>query len=64
MKETNEASISPARVAIVIPANGVNPIEVSKDFPFIVAQIDAPAPKWQVIIFKSSNGLSNNLAAS
>ena len=47
---TNEASISPERVPIVTPANGVNPIEVSTDLPPSTAVIEAPLPKWQVMI--------------
>ena len=41
----NDASISPERVPIVTPANGVNPIDVSIDFPPSTAVIDAPLPK-------------------
>ena len=60
---TNEASISPERVPIVTPANGVNPIEVSTDLPPSTAVIEAPLPKWQVMIFNSSIGLPNISAA-
>ena len=38
-------SISPHLVAIGIPASGVNPIDVSIDSPFFIAQIDAPCPR-------------------
>ena len=42
---TNEASMSPERVPIVTPANGVNPIDVSTDLPPSTAVIEAPLPK-------------------
>ena len=43
----------PALVPIIIPANGVNPIEVSIDFPPLTAAKEQPFPKWHVTIFKS-----------
>ena len=55
--------MSPERVPIVTPANGVKPIEVSTDFPPSTAVIDAPFPRWQVMIFNSSIGLPNISAA-
>ena len=39
------ASTSPARVPITSPSNGVKPIEVSIDLPFLTAQILPPFPK-------------------
>ena len=42
---TTDASISPERVAIMTPARGVRPIEVSIDLPSFTAQSEAPAPK-------------------
>ena len=41
----NDASISPVRVPIVIPAKGVKPIEVSIDLPYSTAVIEPPLPK-------------------
>ena len=38
-------SISPERVPIATPANGVRPILVSIDLPFSTAHILAPFPK-------------------
>ena len=55
--ETSETSTSPERVAISTPESGVKPIEISYDFPFLIAQIDEPAPKWHEIIVNSSSGL-------
>lgn len=34
------------------PDNGVKPIEVSKDKPFLTAQIDAPEPRWRRMRFR------------
>ena len=56
-------SISPERVPIVTPANGVKPIDVSIDFPPSIAAIDAPLPIWQEIIRNSSIGFSKISAA-
>ena len=55
--------MSPERVPIVTPANGVKPIDVSTDCPPSTAVIDAPFPRWQVMIFNSSIGLPNISAA-
>ena len=57
-------SISPVRVPIITPPSGVNPIEVSTDFPPLTAVIEAPLPIWQVINFKSSRGRPKSFAAS
>ena len=53
-KVTIAGSISPLRVPIIKPSNGVKPIEVSILFPFSTAVTEAPLPKWQTMIFKSS----------
>ncbi len=37
--------MSPERVPIINPANGVNPIEVLIDSPFFIAQMEAPYSK-------------------
>ena len=47
-------SISPHLVPIITPCNGVSPIDVSIHFPSLTADIDAPFPKWQTIIFECS----------
>src|SRR5659263_675323 len=49
MYETAPMSISPERVPIINPSSGVNPIDVSTDSPYLIAQTDAPLPRWQVI---------------
>ena len=56
-KATKEASISPVRVPMVKPANGVKPIEVSTEIPPSTAVIEAPLPKWQVMILRSLTSL-------
>ena len=48
-----DGSTSPHLVPIGTPANGVNPIVVSIDFPSLIAHNDAPCPRWQFITFKS-----------
>ena len=57
-----EGSISPERVPIIIPARGVNPIEVSTGFPWAIAEIEAPLPRCKVIRFKAANGRCNSSA--
>ena len=37
-------SISPVLVPIITPASGVNPIDVSTDFPPLTAVIEPPLP--------------------
>ena len=56
-------SISPHLVPIIKPSSGVRPIEVSTTFPPSTAAIEAPFPKWQVIIFKSAMSFPNISAA-
>ena len=51
-------SMSPERVPIITPARGVSPILVSTDLPFSTAQMLAPFPRWQTIVFNLSYGLS------
>ena len=46
-------SISPVLVPITNPDSGVNPIDVSNDLPFLIAQIEAPFPMWHEIVFNS-----------
>ena len=47
-------SRSPVRVPMITPALGVKPMEVSTDLPLLMAVMDEPLPKWQVMIFFSS----------
>jgi hypothetical protein len=61
MYKGTAGSISPQRVPIITPANGVNPIEVSITLPFLTADIEAPLPRWQTIILESF--LPNNSLA-
>ena len=56
-------SMSPHLVPIIKPSSGVRPIEVSTTFPPSTAAIEAPFPKWQVIIFKSAMSFPNIAAA-
>ena len=46
--------MSPQRVPITRPSTGVKPIEVSMDLPFLMAQMEAPLPRWQLTIFAFS----------
>ncbi len=43
-------SKSPLRVPIMTPSSGVKPIEVSMTFPLRIAAIEAPLPRWQVMM--------------
>ena len=54
--------MSPERVPIIKPGNGVKPIEVSIDSPPLIAQIDEPLPMCAQMMFKSDSGLFNNSA--
>ena len=56
---TTDGSKSPERVPIGIPPSGVNPILVSTEFPFFIAQILAPCPKWQFTILSSLTSFPN-----
>ncbi len=56
--------MSPLRVPIIIPASGVNPIDVSTLIPPSTAHILAPLPRCKTIVFTSSKGLFNFLATS
>ena len=40
----------PTRVPMIIPSSGVKPMEVSTHLPFWMAQMELPAPRWQVMI--------------
>jgi hypothetical protein len=39
---------------MITPALGVKPIEVSTDLPRLMAVMEEPLPRWQVMIFFSS----------
>ena len=45
-------SKSPVRVPIMTPSSGVNPMVVSRDFPFLIAVSETPLPMWQVMILE------------
>ena len=57
---TAPASISPLRVPIIKPSNGVSPIVVSIHLPSLIAAIEPPLPMWQVIIFFPSGFTPRN----
>ena len=50
-KSTIAGSRSPDRVPITSPSSGVKPIEVSTDWPRLIAHADAPLPRCSVMIF-------------
>ena len=54
--------MSPQRVPIIIPPNGVNPIDVFNTLPFLIAVIEAPLPRWHVIMFNVLTSLPINSA--
>lgn len=56
-------SISPQRVPITSPSNGVSPMDVSTDLPFKTAVTLDPFPRWHTIVFVSSYAFPNNSAA-
>ena len=56
--------MSPQRVSITMPANGVIPIDVSMHLPSLTAVIEAPLPMWQVIIFDFSPTISAAFCAT
>ena len=58
------ASMSPARVPITKPSNGVMPIDVSTDLPFLMAATDAPLPKCATTKRESLMSLPKKRAAS
>src|SRR3989339_827239 len=64
IKFTTPISKSPVRVPIINPSTGVKPIEVSMDLPPSMAHMEAPFPKWQVMIFCFPIGTFNNRQAS
>ena len=37
---------------MIMPSSGVKPMEVSKDWPLRTAQMELPAPMWQVMILE------------
>ena len=49
-------STSPDRVPITSPSSGVRPMEVSMLRPRLMAQTDAPLPRWQDTICNRSTG--------
>ena len=61
--ETTPASMSPERVPITRPSNGVSPIEVSNGRPPTIADADAPLPRCSTIWLSDSSGASRNSAA-
>ena len=42
------------RVPMTRPSSGVKPIDVSMEFPALIAQADAPLPRWSVMILVAS----------
>ena len=56
-------STEPERVPMMMPSSGVYPIEVSMLMPWSMAQMEAPAPRWQVTILRSRTLLPRNFAA-
>ena len=56
--------MSPDRLPIIRPSKGLNPIEVSRLFPFLIAAILQPWPKWAVIKSKFSKGFPRIFDAS
>ncbi|MNE22021.1 hypothetical protein D3C80_1152090 [compost metagenome] len=64
MKKTTAGSMSPERVPIASPSSGVRPMEVSTDSPFLMAQTEAPLPRWQLMMLSSDSGLPSALAVS
>ena len=63
MNSIQVGSISPERVPITRPSNGVRPIEVSTHFPPSTAEMEEPLPMWHTTIFKSSGFLPRISAA-
>ena len=63
MNSIQVGSISPERVPITSPSNGVRPIDVSTHFPPSTAEIEEPLPRWHTTIFKSSGFLPRISAA-
>ena len=56
-------STSPGREPMMRPSNGVMPIVVSKLLPCLMAQMEAPLPRWQLMMFSSFQSLPIILAA-
>ena len=46
--------MSPLRVPITSPWRGVSPMEVSIGAPSLIADMEAPLPRWQTMILNSS----------
>lgn len=49
-------SMEPLRVAPGSPARGVSPIDVSKLWPFLMQQAEAPEPRCSAMILSSDAG--------
>ena len=54
--------MSPQRPPIMMPPNGVKPIDVLTHLPPLTAVIEAPLPKWQVMMRVSAMSLPINSA--
>ena len=52
----------PTRVPMIMPSSGEKPIEVSMHLPFWMAQMELPAPRWQVMIFDVAKSIPANFA--
>ena len=55
--------MSPQRVPIIRPSSGVRPMDVSMLLPPSMAVMEAPLPKWQVMIFRPAISLFKYSAA-
>ncbi len=56
MKISTPGSMSPVRVPLMMPPDGVRPIEVSRHWPLRIAEIDAPFPRCATISFSGTLG--------
>src|SRR5665647_2962615 len=61
--KSTPGSISPVREHIISPSTGVNPIQVSIDLPFSMAVMEAPLPRWHVMIFVLWKSMLRSLQA-
>jgi hypothetical protein len=58
IKRSTPGSMSPVRVPLMMPPVGVRPIEVSRQTPLRMAEIDAPLPRCAAISFSGTFGCS------
>ncbi|CAH0326406.1 hypothetical protein SRABI128_05313 [Microbacterium sp. Bi128] len=57
-----DGSRSPDRVPMTSPSRGVNPMDVSIDWPPRIAVTEAPFPRWAITASNSSTGTSSSAA--